>query len=184
MMTKAIVKLNPKTTAQAIVDALASGLVKAAGTYKDYVTAGGDPMALREHAPISADVWKVLDDVAVGRIDPRAFALAPTIARALMRLPVAEQSKLLDSGVELASSDRSKIRRKLSELSISEARMAFGPQGVRTVPQQVAALKVATPKTFEEKPKAQFEVANGKLIVYCESSFSRLDLIRILGQMG
>lgn len=180
-----LVRIDPRATAQQIVSELGKGLQSAADVYRRYIEAGGDPMELRRHAPVSADLWRTLDDVATGRIDVRLLAAPGTVGRALRMLPKVTQTDAIDNGVELLASDGSAIRVRVHELTSAQSAQVFGPNGVRTVSEQAAWLKgQLPPSAIPKPPPVQFEVKGGKLRVYVPVELSASDLHRILAQMG
>lgn len=181
----ALVKLDPKATALQIVAELANGLVRSAEVYRRYIEAGGDPMELRRYAPVSADLWRTLDDVASDRIDPRALTLPGTAARAVRLLPRVTQSSVLDHGVEVLAADGSTIRVPAAELTAQQSAQVFGPAGIRSASEQAAWVKAQLPpSSIPKPPPVQFEVRGGKLRVYVPVELSASDLHKILAQMG
>jgi hypothetical protein len=178
-------RIDPASVAQQIVGALSGGLVEAARIYRQYVEDGGDPMALRRHVPLGASVWSTLDDVATGRIDPRVMCLPGRVQSAVRMLPAKEQTELIDSGIDVLAGDGSAIRVPLVELTADQADVAFDHGRLRSISAQAAYIHRAVPKVQEpDKPRAQFEVRAGKLVVYQPVTLSVSDLHRILAQMG
>jgi len=112
MTTKLAIR-NSMETAQKIQHALANGLISAAQIYREYVDAGGDPMALREHVQMNAAMWRMLDGVAMGAIDSRVFLMPLHVQRALLKMPLLAQARYIDRGVDVVSSDGSAIKIEL-----------------------------------------------------------------------
>ncbi len=183
-MTKALATINPATTAQRIIEALAGGLQKAAAIYREYVEGGGDVAELRRAAPVSADLWRTLDDVACGRIDVRVMCLPAKAGTAIRQLPVAMQRNILADGVELLAADGSSIRVPVNELTSDQAAQVFYREGVRTLSQQAAYVKANTVSEEIKPTPVPWEVRGGKLRVYQPTELTASDLHRILGQMG
>ena len=184
-MTKALVKIDAKATATRIVEALAGGLQAAADIYRDYVAQGGDPMELRRAAPVSADLWRTLDDVATGRIDVRALCLPGAVCRSVRLLPKVTQSSIIDKGVDVLATDGSSLKVRVNELTAVQAAQVFAHDGVRSPAQQAAWLKEQTTShPLPPKTHVQFEVRRGKLVVYEPCELSMADLHRLLAQMG
>lgn len=180
-----LVKIDAMATALQIVQALASGLQAAAKVYRDYVEAGGDPMELRRHAPVSADLWRTLDDVATGRIDTRLLVAPAAVARPMRLLPKVTQAAMLDNGVEVLAADGSAIRVRVHELTAAQAAQVLGPNGIRSISEQAAWIKANTAAAALPKPPpVQFEVKGGKLRIYGPVELTVGDLHRILAQMG
>lgn len=180
----ALVKLDPKSTALQIVAELANGLVKAAGVYRRYIEAGGNPMELRRHAPVSADLWRTLDDVASDRIDPRALTLPGTAARAVRLLPRVTQADVIDHGVEVLSADGSTIRIPAAELTAQQSAQAFGPSGLRTASEQAAWVKTQQAASANVVVKAQsrpYDIYRDRVVIHAQDGRDvtvPLDMIR------
>ena len=177
--------MAPRDVARQIVEALAGGLQAAADVYRRYLEAGGDPMALRPHVPMSADLWRTLDDVAAGRIDTRTLCLPGRAASAIRALPKTTQTEILDGGVDILAIDGSTIRVPVAQLTAAQTAQAFGPNGLRAASEQAAWLKAqVSPAPPPTRHAAQFEVKRGRLVIYEPVELSMSDLHRILAQMG
>jgi len=175
---------TPAQTAMMIVEALAGGLSKAAQIYKEFVDAGGDVVALRQSAPVSADLWRTLDDVATGRIDVRVLCLPPKAANAIRLLPPTMQKNVIETGVEVLTSDGTSIKVPVAEVTAKQAEQVFYKHGVRAVSQQAAWLKATKPSAELPRPAVPYEVKAGKLRVYEPVELTASDLHRILGILG
>ncbi len=184
-MKSQLVTIDPKTTATKIIESLSGGLRNAAEVYRQYVADGGDPMELRKHVPVSASMWRTLDDVATGRIDVRVLCLSAHASSAVRLLPPTTQKQVLDTGVEVITDDGSTIRVPIQEMTPDQARQAIGSGEIRTASQQAAYLKTLKPKDPPKaKPVCQFEIKGKKLRVLSPVVLDMSDLLRIIGQMS
>ena len=127
--------------------ALLLGLTNAAEVYRECMEAGGDPMALRDQMTMSRENWNILDQIVNNTLEPEILLLPARVIRALSKLPIQEQRRLLKEGVDLAAVDGSAIRRPLKQLTPWEKKVAFTAEGVRTIQEQIAFIKVIGPNT-------------------------------------
>ena len=181
MTTKLAIR-NSMDTAQKIQHALANGLISAAQIYREYVDAGGDPMALRDHVQMNAAMWRMLDGVAMGAIDSRVFLMPMHVQRALLKMPILAQKRYIEKGVDVVSDDGSAIKIELKDMSQYTASIAFCADGVRSIKQQSAYVR--RPVKAVAKALAQWDIVGDKIKFHAESTLSRLDLLRILEKMG
>jgi len=181
---------DPDIVARRMLDALSGGLAAAAKIYADYVAAGGDSEQLRRKLPFTSKVWRTLELVGIGKLDPRVFIYPAHTQKELRNLPVTAQNRLIEEGVDVASStDGTGIRRQLDELTARQARMVFGPRGVRTPDEQRGWLKtqIQPQKSFTKTQTVPWEVfeKRGKkgLRVLQPIELSVDELHRIIGML-
>jgi hypothetical protein len=181
------IEITAKNTAQKILAALGGGLNEAAEIYAQYISSGGDPVAIRKASSIPNNVWSALEDIAAGRVDTRLFFLPASVQSALKQLPAHAQSDAIEKGVELLAKDNSCIKVKLAELNHEQAKQVFAPNGtIRTPAEQAAVLKAETKQTMAAKvmpPISGYEVAKGKLHVFQPHTFTAAELSMILCRM-
>lgn len=190
----AVASVNPSEWADRIVSALAAGLVKASEILKEYIAKGGDIMALQGATPINPDVWKQLSDVASGRVDPRLFSYSWEVIRALLPMPREMQTKIIDEGFDVLSTDGSALRVSLKDATKTQRTIAFARDHIRTLPEQkaVASTLLAPPPppagsrayvyaSRAPEGKAQIEVRGGKVYIVGSAVLTAADLLRFLG---
>lgn len=190
----AVAIINPNEWANRIVEALAAGLVKAAGLLREYIEKGGDIMALQGATPVNPEVWRQLSDVATGRVLPEVYTLPYDCMRALMGLPPEQQRKAISEGVDVLSQDGSPLRVRIHEATPQQRRLAFARDHLRTIPEQkaVAATLLSPPPPTPgsraavlaaraPEGKAQIEVRDHKVYIVGSAVLDKAELLRLLG---
>jgi hypothetical protein len=178
---------NAKDAGEAILQSMAGGLIEAAKKYRQYIENGGTDAELRAALPnIGSVLWNTLRAVADGRLDPRAIATGMDSQAGLSMLPISEQRKALDCGVEVLAVDGSALTVQVSAMTKSQKKQVFCGTHMRSLAEQRAWIESERRKEQAHKPKeanAQFEIRKGVLNVKVACSLTRMDLISILGKM-
>jgi hypothetical protein len=113
---------------------------------------------------LNRDVLETFEALGRGQIALETIFLPRHVLQRLMQLPVEEQSKLATRPVAVYQGRRngevSVARKRLCELNRREARTVLGPNGARTVAEQVALVPAA--KSGSSLGCFELTVLNGK----------------------
>lgn len=135
---------------------------------------------------IAPTTWRRLEALGNGSLDGRLLTAASIGAAALRRLPSTAQSAALDNGVEVLIGNGETLRIQVDNLTPEQSRQVFASDHIRDIPAQRAWLETHAPQTARpalvEAPA--WKVTGGKVQVARACSLTRLDLARMLAEMG
>jgi hypothetical protein len=118
-------------------------------------------------------------------MDARLVSAGSCGAAALRRLPVHVQTRCLDEGVRPLIANGETLRVAIDNLTPAQARQAIAGDHVRDEAEQRAWLEAQTPATATKPSGAvSWQVKAGKVQVYRPCQLTRLDLARMLAEMG
>ena len=137
-----------------------------------------------KYPKMSASTWRRLESVGVGALDARLLLGGSFGACCARRLPSHSQKEVLDNGVNVLVAGGDILRVKLDALTSDQAKQVFAGDHVRDPGAQRAWLESRkTPDApATEGPAAT--VKNGKVHVSRPCTMTRLDLARLLAEMG
>jgi hypothetical protein len=149
-----------KSTQEAIEDfkqLFEEGMLYLEEAAKVYVRAiDADPEAASEFhrcVPyVPKQAWKSFEAVGRGALDHRLLVMEANRAKQLGQLPLSDQKKLLDGGMELLVDDGDKLIIKVHEATADQIKQVIGPAGIRTLSEQ-KALQAAQRRSSQRLPK-------------------------------
>lgn len=156
--------------------------------------------AVRTHGPearaafaaacpaITPGTWRRLEALGNGTLDPRLVAGVSAAGAILRRLPVAAQREALDRGVPLLLTGGDSLTVAVDNLTPAQARQVFAGDHVRDLAAQRAWME-ANPAQVPavSVPAASapaWGVKGGKVVVARPCTLTRLDLARMLAELG
>lgn len=190
-MTNAI-KTTPADDAKAFAAAFANAeeaFINAGAIYARSIQVHG-PGAREAFAAacphITAGTWRRLEAVGNGSLDARLLTAGSCGANALRRLPITAQREALGTGVEVCLPGGDALRVQVDDLTPEQARQVFAADHVRSLPAQRAWLEAhpAVPRTVSASAGMAWGVRAGKVVVNRPCSLTRVDLARMLAELG
>ena len=139
---------------------------------------------------ITPGTWRRLEALGNGTLDPRLVAGVSAAGAILRRLPVAVQREALDRGVPLLLAGGDSLLVAVDNLSPAQARQVFAGDHVRDLAAQRAWLEANPAQAPAVASGAGGVVApawgvkGGKVVVSRPCTLTRLDLARMLAEMG
>lgn len=135
---------------------------------------------------IAPTTWRRLEALGNGSLDARLLTASSKGAAALRRLPAPIQTSALDEGVEVLIGNGETLRIQVDNLTPEQTRQVFAGDHIRDVSAQRAWLEsnapqIARPQMVEAPA---WNVKGGKIVVNRPCQLTRLDLARMLAEMG
>lgn len=167
----------------------ATGIEKIHDAAKVYVEAiDADEEAANEFKAafpgIPHGAWAGFEAVGRGWLDRRLLWGGGNAAGALKRLPLSQQSKSLDRGVEVLAADGSALLVKVEDMTNAQIKQAFASDHLRNLSEQRAWLESKRQKDTEPPSvEMPYEVRKGRLVVNEPTTFTRQDIARILWEI-
>jgi len=131
---------------------------------------------------IAPTTWRRLEALGNGSLDGRLLTAASIGAAALRRLPAPMQTKALDNGVDLLVGSGDTLRVQVDNLTREQSAQVFAIDHIRDASAQRAWME--TNATRPATTGAAWRVSGGKVQVSRPCSLTRLDLARMLAEMG
>ncbi len=132
---------------------------------------------------LPGDMWRCLEKVGRGMMDERCLFHRPRVFRILHRLPLAEQTKILNEGLMYLTDKGDSLLVRLEDIQSEESRQIFAGDHIRDLGEQRLYCERLRKRHFPGRPMDAFEVKNGFLVVYQECRFTLEDLRKILAEM-
>jgi len=161
--------------------------LKAAQIYAAAIAEHGDHarVAFADQLPdITTSLWRRLESVGNGTMDPRLLSASSRGAQSLRRLPAPQQTEYLNSGVDVLLSGGDSLRVAIDHLQPSQVQQVFSGSRVRTLGEQRAFLAVAATPPTPSTAKRSVWVRGSELHFNGAGKLSRLELLRLLEEMG
>lgn len=134
---------------------------------------------------IAPTTWRRLEALGNGSLDGRLLTASSAGAAALRRLPAPLQTAALDNGVELLINNGDTLRVQIDNLTPEQARQVFAGDHIRDIPAQRAWVETHAPSVARPTITAPaWSVKAGKVQIVRPCSLTRLDLARMLAEMG
>lgn len=164
------------------------GFVEAAKVYCEAIDKYGDDARKRFAAAcprISSSTWRCLERLGSGNLDARLLMTSSCGAAALRRIPGPMQTAAIDKGVEVLIANGETLIVQIDNLTPAQARQVFSNDHIRDIAAQRAWLETNAPTVARPMVAAPaWEVKGGKVNVNRACSLTRLDLARMLAEMG
>ena len=159
----------------------------AARLYADAVIAHGP--ASREafsaaHPNVSQSTWRRLESVGAGVLDARLLTAGSVGASSLRRLPIHLQQEALNGGVTVLVSGGDTLVVAVDALTPDQTRQVFANDHVRTPSAQRAWIESRKMPDIPALDGPAATVKAGKVVVNRPCTLTRLDLARLLAEMG
>jgi hypothetical protein len=113
--------------------------LKAAQIYAAAIATHGDHarVAFADQLPdITTSLWRRLESVGNGTMDPRLLSASSRGAQSLRRLPAPQQTEYLNSGVDVLLPGGDSLRVAIDHLQPSQVQQVFAGSHVRTLGEQ------------------------------------------------
>lgn len=167
---------------QHLLEIAGDGIREAAAIYADRCAADPRfPARCRESAPwVSERTWGILESIGNGRADWRVASMVAPHWRVLSRLPVAQQTEVLDHGVEFPHGADT-VSLPISVLTSEQARIAFAGGRLRTTAEIANAIRSPVPASASRRTLRgeKWRVVGRTLVVSeaCTLSLSEIQAI-------
>jgi hypothetical protein len=189
-MTTTIISLDDTVRGFAEAFTRAEDSFRAAGKiYADAIAQFGQEAREKFAAAcpkIAPTTWRRLEALGNGSLDGRLLTASSMGAAALRRLPAPMQTKALDNGVDVLVGNGDTLRVQVDNLTPEQSRQVFASDHIRDIAAQRAWMETHAPQTARpamvEAPA--WKVTGGKVQVSRPCSLTRLDLARMLAEMG
>jgi hypothetical protein len=160
------------------------GMKTAAAIYIDAINSGTD-QELRDAMPqLAPRSWNMLESIGMGTMDPRLFFEGGAAAHALRRLPVSEQKRALDKGVEVYAGGTDRMVVPVHKITPEQAKLVFAYDHVRDLPEQRQILQTEAVVRKPAAPRQGYEVGKNAVMINVPMKLTKNDLLRILAEMG
>lgn len=134
---------------------------------------------------VSGEMWRRLERLGRGEMDPRLLTQTTEGARALRRLPKNEQARALDTGVPLLLAGGDHLLVQVDSLTKAQVGQVFAIDHIRDLGAQRAWIETHAPQTVARKVDAPaYRIVGGKVRVERACELSRADVLRIMAELG
>lgn len=160
---------------------------KAAGdSYVKAIDELGDAAreAFRANFPqVTPSLWRRLEAVGRNEMDSRLLVMSSAGANALRRCPFSVQKVALANGVEVLTANGDVLKVSIDNLTIEQVRQVFAGDHTRDAAAQRAWLETSARKA-PKPPATAYRISAGKVTINQPCTMTRVELLRILAEMG
>ena len=173
-------------------------ILKASKLYVKCIDANKDnKIKLKNLVALPETVFSNMERIGRGQMDQRLLVTHNRAETKLLSMPLSQQKKALDDGIDVLMSNNAVLRVKPVNLTPSQVKQVFASDHIRDKAEQKNYLEeqkkireyaaVIEPKKEEKqinkRPVKPFEIKAGKLIVNEAKTFDRKELFDILSKM-